>query len=580
VALLVFVLARPQWGFDWEEARQRGLDIIVAIDTSKSMLAEDIAPNRLKRAKLAALDLLRLARTDRVGLVAFAGTAFLQCPLSLDDEAFRQSVEALDVSVIPQGGTALAEAIYTARSAFKEKNDNYKVLVLFTDGEDHDGHALEAAKEVAKEGMRIFTVGVGTANGEVLRTADAKGRTDFIKDTEGNAVKSRLNESLLRQIAEATDGFYLLLGGADTMKLLYERRLAPLPKAEFAVRRIRRYHEHYQWFLGAAIALLLVEVFIPERKRVPRTEAIVSAPNVELRRAVALLALLAYPAFALASPSSALKRYQKGRFDAALHEYERLLEKQPDDPRLHYNAGAAAYRVQDYEEAAKHLQSALTTPDLPFQQRAYYNLGNAQFRLGEENEDLDKKRQSWEQAAGSYESALKLDPKDADAKFNLDVVRQKLEELKQEQQQQQQQSKDGPQDKQDQQSQQNQQGEQQQQQEQAQKDQKQDEQQKREAKPEPQEQPQSKPEEQQQTQPKEGSARNDKKEAEAQQGSKPQDEGRKTDGEEAQAAKILPFRMNPQEAQQLLDMQKNDEKTMIFLPQIKTNRLDRVFKDW
>src|SRR5687768_17850192 len=119
--LLILVLARPQWGFSYEEARQRGLDVVVAIDTSRSMLAADVAPNRLARAKLAALDLKRLARTDRVGLIAFAGSAFLQCPLSFDDEAFRQSVEALDVNIIPQGGSALAEAIDTAKGAFKEK---------------------------------------------------------------------------------------------------------------------------------------------------------------------------------------------------------------------------------------------------------------------------------------------------------------------------------------------------------------------------------------------------------------------------------------------------------------------------
>src|SRR5882724_2434470 len=135
VVCLILALARPQWGFDWEEVKQRGLDIVVAIDTSKSMLATDVAPNRLTRAKLAALDLMQQARSDRLGLVAFAGSAFLQCPLTIDDAAFRQSVEALDVNIIPQGGTAVAEAIDTAQKAFKE-GDNHRVLVLFTDGED------------------------------------------------------------------------------------------------------------------------------------------------------------------------------------------------------------------------------------------------------------------------------------------------------------------------------------------------------------------------------------------------------------------------------------------------------------
>src|SRR6266699_509835 len=181
VACAMLALARPQWGFDWEEAKQRGLDIVVAIDTSRSMLAEDVRPNRLARAKFAALDLLKEAKSDRLALIPFAGAAFLQCPLTLDEEAFRQSVEALEVGIIPIGGTALTEAIETALTAFKE-GDNFKILVLFTDGEDHDSGALEAAKKAAQAGLQIFTIGIGSQDGELLRITDAKGRTDYIRD--------------------------------------------------------------------------------------------------------------------------------------------------------------------------------------------------------------------------------------------------------------------------------------------------------------------------------------------------------------------------------------------------------------
>ena len=149
VACAMLALARPQWGFDWEEAKQRGLDIVVAIDTSRSMLAEDVQPNRLARAKFAALDLMKEAKNDRLALIPFAGAAFLQCPLTLDEQAFRQSVEALEVGIIPVGGTALTEAIETALTAFKE-GDNIKILVLFTDGEDHDSGALAAAEKAAR----------------------------------------------------------------------------------------------------------------------------------------------------------------------------------------------------------------------------------------------------------------------------------------------------------------------------------------------------------------------------------------------------------------------------------------------
>src|SRR5438094_3779998 len=252
VACALLALARPQWGFDWEEAKRRGLDIVVGIDTSRSMLAEDVRPNRLARAKLAALDLMKVSKSDRLGLVAFAGDAFLQCPLTLDEQAFRQSLEALEVGIIPQGGTALTEAIEAALSAYKEVGDNFKILVLFTDGEDHDSGALGAAEKAAKAGLRIFTVGVGTPNGELLRVTDESGAASYIKDEQGNVVKSRLDETLLQKIAFATGGFYLPLRGANAVETLYEKGLGPLPKSESSARLVRNYHERYQWPLALA----------------------------------------------------------------------------------------------------------------------------------------------------------------------------------------------------------------------------------------------------------------------------------------------------------------------------------------
>jgi Ca-activated chloride channel homolog len=282
VACLILALARPQWGFDWEEIKQQGLDIVVAIDTSKSMLAEDIAPNRLARAKLAALELMQRAKADRLGLVAFAGSAFLQCPLTIDDAAFRQSVEALDVNIIPQGGTALAEAIQTAMTAYKE-GDNYKILVMLTDGEDHDSGALEAAEKAAQEGLRIFTIGIGTAEGELLRIKETQGGSDYVRDEQGNVVKSHLNEKLLQQIAGATEGgFYLPLRGAKVIDTLYDQGLAKLPKSQHQEKFVRRYHERYHWPLAAAIVLLLVEFIFPERKREQRAKPAVTArPQAE-----------------------------------------------------------------------------------------------------------------------------------------------------------------------------------------------------------------------------------------------------------------------------------------------------------
>ena len=436
VALLLVALARPQWGFTWQESKQKGLDIVVAIDTSKSMLAEDITPNRLQRAKLAALDLMQQAQSDRLGLVAFAGGAFLQCPLTIDDNAFKQSVETLDVNIIPQGGTAVAEAITTALGAFKE-GDNFKVLVLFTDGEDNDENAVAAAEAAAKEGMKIFTIGIGTAEGELLRVKDAKGRTDYIRDDEGNVVKSRLNEALLQQIAGATEGgFYLPMRGAKTIDTLYEKGLAPLPKSEGQEKLIKRMHERYHWPLGAAIVLLLVEMLMPERKRASQSKVQSSKSKVEALAVAVILSLLLLPSVGKASPANALKDYSSGNFTNALTEYERLLNEQsaklkPEDPRLHFNAGTAAYRATNYSVAIQHFNAVLTAKDIKLQQSAYYNLGNTHFRLGNQAEDLDKLEEAWNEAIKQYEHAVALDKMDENAAFNLEFVKEGIEQIKQ-----------------------------------------------------------------------------------------------------------------------------------------------------
>jgi len=366
VACLILALARPQWGFSWEEARLRGLDIVVAIDTSKSMLAEDIAPNRLTRAKMAALDLVQQARSDRLGLVAFAGAAFLQCPLTIDDAAFRQSLDSLDVTTIPEGGTAIAESIRSALTAFKE-GENHKVLVIFTDGEDHDSGAVEAAKKAAEQGCKIFTVGIGSTDGEILRYKDLKGRTDYIRDPEGNVVKSRLNEDLLREISGATDGgFYLPLRGAKTVETLYQEGLAKLPKSEREEKLMKRYHDRYHWPLALAILLLVGEFLFPDRKRGPRVSRALEATReanvvkASVTAALLVVALVLSSAPVLASNSGALRDYKRGQYDKALQEYQNSLQRKSDDPRLQFNTGAAAYRAQKFDEALKRFSEALS----------------------------------------------------------------------------------------------------------------------------------------------------------------------------------------------------------------------------
>ena len=435
VALLVITLARPQRGFDLEEVEQRGLDIVVAVDTSKSMLATDIAPNRLTRARLAALELMQKAGTDRMGLVAFAGDAFLECPLTIDNTAFQQCVQALDVNTIPQGGTAIAAAIKTALTAFKEGN-HHKVLVLFTDGEDNDTGALEAAQDAAKAGLKIFTIGIGTAAGDLLRVTDANGNSDYVRDEQGNVVKSHLNEALLQQIAGATGGFYLPLRGANTIDTLYERGLAPLPKSEGKERLVRRYHEQFHWPLAAAILLLLAEMFLPERRSPTRREPVGGLKRAAPEAGVPTAMLVALLGLAIcrnvsASPSSALRDYRTGNFTNALEEFTRLAEVRTNDLRFLFNAGDAAYRATNFDSAQKLFQPVTLSPDLKLQQKAYYNLGNVQFQLAKSAKDLDGLQAGLETAEKTFERAVTLDRNDTDAAFNLAFVKNAVEQIKQ-----------------------------------------------------------------------------------------------------------------------------------------------------
>ena len=372
VTFLLVALARPQYGYDLQEVEQRGLDIMVAVDTSKSMLATDIAPNRLTRAKLGALELMQRATTDRLGLIAFAGDAFLECPLTIDNSAFQQSVKALDVNSIPETGTSLSSCIDTALKAFKEK-DHYKALVIFTDGEDNDSEtgAEEAAQRAAKEDLKIFTVGVGSTEGTLIQVPDANGNLDYVRDDQGNVHKSKLNEALLNQIATITGGFYQPLRGATVIDTVYNQGLAPLPKSAGKGKSVQRYHEQYKWPLAAAIALLVLEMVFPERKR--ENKAVPPTLN-KTSVAALLLACGLLPQKMAASPATALAEYNSGNYTNALVEYEKQAAIYTNDLRLVFNAGTAAYRATNYDKAFADFNLVTLSPDIKLQEQAYYNL--------------------------------------------------------------------------------------------------------------------------------------------------------------------------------------------------------------
>ena len=453
VACVAIALARPLIGFRWEEAKRQGLDVMIALDTSKSMLAQDVKPDRLTRAKMAVEDLLEKLDGDRVGLVAFAGNAFLQCPLTLDYDAFRQSLDACDTKIIPRGGTDLAAAIHETEAALEGNGNNERILVLITDGEDLGGSALDAARAAAKNGLKIFTVGIGSTGGELIPAEDESGGTQFIKDASGQLVKSRLDESMLKQIADATGAMYQPLGQqGQGLATIYSQGLAKFTRHDLASRMQKVYLERFQWPLALGLLCLVLEPLIGIRrnKRVTKPAAaarpaLAASWNRMARPAlsVAVIPLLIAASSAHASVAQAEKAFQKGDYSKAEQEYRQAAAKNPDQPVLQFNHGAAAYKSGGFDQAAASFARAMKTDDLTLQQDDYYNLGNTQYRLGQKTEKASAPEtiKTWEQSVQSYEAALQLKPADADAKYNHDLVKRKLEQLKKQEQQKQDQQK-------------------------------------------------------------------------------------------------------------------------------------------
>lgn len=268
LVFLILALMRPEWGFRWEEVKRKGLDIIIALDTSKSMLAEDIKPNRLERSKLAIKDLVKKLKGDRIGLVAFAGTAFLQCPLTVDYNGFMLALNSVQAGIIPRDGTSISSAIYEAMESFEGGEKQYGVLIIITDGEDHEGNAVKAAQDAARAGIKIFCIGIGTKEGELIPVQNPSGKIGFLKDARGNVVKTRLNEDALKSVALATGGSYVRATAMGFgLDFIYEQKLSKLEKREIEAKMKKHYRQKFQIPLAVAFLLLFAEPFINDRKR-------------------------------------------------------------------------------------------------------------------------------------------------------------------------------------------------------------------------------------------------------------------------------------------------------------------------
>ena len=416
--LALVSLAQPRWGYTFQDVKRKGLDLLIAVDTSRSMLSNDVQPNRLDRVKLAVQDLLNELQGDRVGLIAFAGRAFLQAPLTIDYDAVVEAINDLDTKTIPEGGTNISSAITLATQSFGKSATGNRALIIFTDGEELSGDAVKTAKEAADAGVRIFTVGVGTPQGSLIPVTGDDGQTAFVKDSAGQVVKSKLDDKRLREVAQAADGFYVHLeSGLRTMQQLQSEGLAKMKAAEMDVRLSRQPIERYEWPLSAALIALALSILIPERKRA-RERRSVPAPARTAAATAALLTLLAPLAF---SAAPGLDAYQQGKFEDAYSQFQDTLKSHPQSPaddKLQFDSGTAAYKLKDYNKALESFSQALLTRDTGLQSKGHYNLGNTLYQHGETEKSDDKKLSDWTNDLDHYEQTLKLDPHNKDAKDN------------------------------------------------------------------------------------------------------------------------------------------------------------------
>ncbi len=454
LASLIVAMARPQWGFEETATESEARNLIIAIDTSRSMLATDLLPNRMARAKLAAQDIINSLPDDRIGVIAFAGKAFLQAPLTVDHYAVIESIEQLDTEIIPRGGTNLSEAVKLALATFKEAEVGRSALVIFSDGESLEGldQITDLKKSASESAMAIVTIGVGSESGAIIPQYDRSGKIipgKFVMDDQGQVVRSRLDSSTLQSLASG-GGVYVHLGGNASLSRVVERITGMIEASRNEEEARMRPIERFMWPLGVAFASMICSYLVPlfffrsGRRFAP-------APAIAI-----LCASLFPPANASASDGhwDGFDAFKKGDYKKAIQSYESELLRKPsseDAARLRFGLGSAAYRQGDFERASEEFGQALTNSDPELQEQAHYNLGNTLFRKGEavlQNKERDPDTpqsptagkesikatiQQWESAIEHYQSALGINQENANAAHNIDIVKARIEQLKEEQ---------------------------------------------------------------------------------------------------------------------------------------------------
>lgn len=414
--LCVFAVAGLVTPNGSQKIKRKGTDMMIALDVSKSMLAQDIQPSRLERAKQVISKIIDNSPDDRTGLVIFAGRAYLQMPLTVDHEAAKMYLAAASPDDVPTQGTVIADALRMCEAAFDPKDKTFKSVLLLSDGEDHDNDAIKVTKELAKEGIMVNTIGIGSPQGAPIMDPETG---QYKRDDKGQTVISKLNEKELSDIAKAGDGIYQLYTNTDAVASNIKNQLANIGKETTTSDSLyMSFKQYFQYFLGAAFILLLIEFFFSEKKK------------SKLKNAIAIFIFMGFSVSSFGqSPKESIikgnKSYKENNFDAAENAYRDALKNSDTNVTASYNLGNVLYRKDNTEEAVKSYDNAIANAKSnAIKQEAFYNKGVAL-----------QKAKKLPECITAYKNALILNPNDEDARQNLQRA---LKEQQQQQKQQQQ----------------------------------------------------------------------------------------------------------------------------------------------
>ena len=432
LALIVIALARPQWGTDTQVVQQEGIQVMVALDISASMLAQDLQPDRLTRAKQTMAELMDSLNGDQIGLVLFSGASFIQFPLTNDYATAKSFLDTANPGMISRPGTAIGQAIRTAIQGFDDTRSSQRVIVIMTDGENHEGDVQAAAEGAAADAVIIYTIGFGSPEGEPVPVFDPFGNVAGYKsDASGQVILSRLDEVTLQQIARLTNGDYYRASpsGAEIDRLVDE--LARLESAELETRFEVQAVERFPIFLFIAIVLLGIAEFIPERRRRARRsfEQLVGMLVASLLVAGGLGGCAGVREAQLVAQGN--QQFEQSEYEQALATYTEARTEALDVPEPIYNSANTQFRQSLYPEAALTMEEALVLSEGELSAEAYFNLGNTYFV-----------QEQWEQAVEAYKESLRLNPDDIDAKYNLELALNQIEQEQSDSQSEEQQEED------------------------------------------------------------------------------------------------------------------------------------------